>query len=395
MAGAAREEAGLPDALLDAAGFRRVRPLPGGWGRHLLVRPEAPGRRWLLRRWDHPGRPVGDGHPLELPFTALGADAHGTWGVHALGAGRLLAELPGPQALPEALWAAWEAATAAGRLWLRPESLVWGPEGLREVAGDREALSTASPRRATDARARFGATARPAASAAWAGITSAGVLRVLNEDTWRVTDAGGQRLAVVVDGLGGFNAGELAAFVVADAFAATAGPTPRQRLDAGLAAARAWFGGYDGPERGFGASFLAAVLEGGRVTLGWMGDVRAFRVCPRGVEPLTVEHTLGREMVRHGKLRPEELRGHRLAPILLRIVGHDVGDAEMEVVEAELSPGDHLLLASNGLWELLDEAALDTILKKARGPRDGVVRLHGAALEAGAPDNVTALLLAV
>jgi protein phosphatase len=148
-----------------------------------------------------------------------------------------------------------------------------------------------------------------------------------------------------------------------------------------------------GPDEG--ATLAALVLEGRRLTLGWVGDALAWRSSAGKLLRLSEPHTLAQELVRCGRIRPEEARGHLHTNILLRCVGAHSPDAAMDVLEIELAPGDRVLIASDGLWRTLGEGEIARALAASRGPRDGVVRLHRAALDAGASDNVTAVILAV
>lgn len=168
---------------------------------------------------------------------------------------------------------------------------------------------------------------------------------------------------------------------------------PHARLIAGLAAAYAALRADKGSEVGAGTTFAAAVLEGRRLTLGWVGDVLAWRFSGGELFALNELHTLAQEMARQGRIRPDEARGHLPANILLRGVGADFPEVSMDVLEVELAPGDQVLLGSDGLWRTLEEGEIARTLAAARSPRDGVVRLHRAALEAGASDNVTAVIL--
>lgn len=386
----------LPDVViraLQAAGYRASHALPGEGDRRLLVRADCPGERWMLRAWRTGAHRPPAGSPWMLPFEPLLTEGQVEWGVIPLGRGRIVAELAGPVLgrLPEQFWFGWRAVSARHG-WIAPEQLVWGPEGVGVVPSDVRGGEIDTDRALADARARLEG---PHDAPPWAGITSAGVRRYLNEDTWRVVGADGQVLAVVVDGLGGFHGGERAAFHVASAFAATTPAPAHARLAAGLAAAYTALQADKGPEVDAGATFAAAVLEGRRLTVGWMGDVCAWRFAGGKLLALNEPHTLVQELVRRERIRPEEARGHPHANILLRSVGASFPESEMDVTEVELAPGDQALLASDGLWRSLEEGEITRVLAAARSPRDAVVRLHGAALDAGASDNVTAVILSV
>lgn len=224
-----------------------------------------------------------------------------------------------------------------------------------------------------------------------AGLSDIGRLRAVNEDAILVDPAGA--IWAVADGMGGHGHGEVAAALVIETLTRTA-PRGAAALGAAFRAAheavqRVAF------ERGFGqigATVVVLVAAGARGIVGWAGDSRAYRLRQRRLARLTRDHSLVQEMVDAGRLPAEGAERHPRANVVTRAVGADA-PAEPEIAEVGLAPGDRFLLCSDGLVRCVADPAIAAILGRAGDPATAARGLVEATLDAGAPDNVSVVVV--
>jgi protein phosphatase len=206
-------------------------------------------------------------------------------------------------------------------------------------------------------------------------------------------------LALVADGMGGHKAGEhassLAAGTVARAYF-DSGELPQDSLAAALQKANraVYEAALDEPAwKGMGTTCVAVSICGEHAYWAWVGDSRLYLLRGDKSFRLTEDHTVVQDMVRRGWMTQEEARAHQDRNVLERAIGTR---ATVEVgvggTSMRLECGDRLLLCSDGLHDLLsdDEMALSAIEGTASACAD---RLLQTALERGAPDNVSIVLL--
>ncbi len=233
-----------------------------------------------------------------------------------------------------------------------------------------------------------------------------------------------------IDGMGGMDAGEVASTSALRAVLQTAslqvttqiagaagadleteegagtgsvgGVEPLQRIDPKVlvrAAAEASYTAARG--RRVGATITCAVIEDGTLTLGHVGDTRAYLLRDGELTQLTRDHSLVAAMVASGMLTPEEARGHPEQNKVLRSLGgqrtlppeHIDGlDVAYGTSVLELREDDQLLLCSDGVWGVLDDDALREILTSAEDCETAVRIAIRRVLEGGAPDNAAIIV---
>ncbi len=231
-------------------------------------------------------------------------------------------------------------------------------------------------------------------AARYHGATDRGKVRSGNEDAFAVEPP----LFVVADGLGGHQAGEVASGIAVDAVVELA----PEELDVDaladsvrVANERIIRAAHEGVGReGMGTTVTAAVVRGTRIALAHAGDSRAYLLRDGRLDRLTHDHSVVGEMVRSGTLTEEEARHHPSRSVITRALGSDP-DMPVDRLEVTASPGDLLLLCTDGLHGMLDEDAIADILVSAPDPRHAVDRLVSAALDAGGADNVTVVVVRV
>jgi protein phosphatase len=148
-------------------------------------------------------------------------------------------------------------------------------------------------------------------------------------------------------------------------------------------------------QRGMGTTVVTAFIRGARAFIGSVGDSRAYLVRGDRIRQLTSDHTFVNEQVRAGTLSDSEARRHPARNILTRAVGSQ-DEVEIDLVEQELRPGDWLLLCSDGLTTMVEDAdILETIRAHPDSPEDGCRALIDLANDRGGEDNVTAVLVRI
>jgi len=144
---------------------------------------------------------------------------------------------------------------------------------------------------------------------------------------------------------------------------------------------------------GMGTTLTAASLIDAEAFIVHVGDSRAYLYRQGILEQLTRDHTLAQAWADQGLLRPEEVKTHRLRHVLTNVLGGRPG-VEGEIVRLRLMDGDRLLLCTDGLNDPVPDEQIAEILGRNTNPQKACQALIEAALEHGAPDNVTVVVAA-
>jgi serine/threonine protein phosphatase PrpC len=222
-------------------------------------------------------------------------------------------------------------------------------------------------------------------------LSDTGLVRGHNEDRYLAQPP----LMVVADGMGGAQAGEVAAGVAVDRLGGLSAPLAVDELQRAIEEANAEIRrlAAEDPDRaGMGTTVTAALLEdGGRLELLHVGDSRAYLFRDGRLRRLTDDHSLVGEMVRRGALAPEEADAHPQRNVITRALGAEP-EVEVDRSSEPLAGGDVLLLCTDGLSSAVGEEEIARILAGAATLDDAGRALVDAANGAGGVDNVTVLL---
>lgn len=241
-----------------------------------------------------------------------------------------------------------------------------------------------------------------------AGRSDTGPVRTTNEDHWLADPDRG--VFVVADGMGGHQAGEVAARlavaeVVADLVASMTPeftwPLGRAEGAAGAARLRHALlrandavcaaGAADPALVGMGTTLTVLLLEHGQATVGSVGDSRAYRVRGDAVDQLTHDDTWLVSVLGRDGARAAAARAHPMRHVLTSVIGTRVA-GEPEVIVVDTAPGDVFVLASDGLHNVVDDTRIGSIVRGAP-PAEAAARLVHEALAAGTSDNVTVVVV--
>jgi protein phosphatase len=213
---------------------------------------------------------------------------------------------------------------------------------------------------------------------------STGLERRHNEDALlvMVNNSAGEEtmqdfgLFVVADGMGGHRSGEVASGI--------ASRVVGKRLTANQQVVRLLPGG--------GTTLTAVVTLGEQLTVGHVGDSRAYVILDNEMKVITRDHTFVERLVEMGEVTQEEASSHPQRHVLYRAIGQ--GESlEVDVFTHPTPHGGMLLVCSDGLWGVVPDDKILNIVKKANHPQDACDELVRAANQGGGPDNITAVLV--
>ncbi|MFN8160379.1 MAG: Stp1/IreP family PP2C-type Ser/Thr phosphatase [Solirubrobacterales bacterium] len=225
------------------------------------------------------------------------------------------------------------------------------------------------------------------------GIRSdTGRQRTANEDSCYVRAP----VFVIADGMGGAQAGEVASKAAVDVFERDLreGP-PEQMLSETIEAANREIHDLarsDPSLAGMGTTLTAAVVDAGaeEVAIGHVGDSRAYRLRDGRLERLTRDHSLVEEMRRKGQITEAQAEDHPQRSVITRALGPEP-EVEVDLQTVPALAGDVFLLCSDGLTDMIGEAAISRLLAGATSMEAAVRALVAEANRAGGRDNITAV----
>ena len=229
------------------------------------------------------------------------------------------------------------------------------------------------------------------------GATDAGKVRRNNEDSYLVGDGKDETLFAIADGIGGFEAGEVASRIAIEALKEL---EPGAPFDAAIGEANRrilTFGRGDDRLSGMGTTVVAVRFGGTRerpvIEVAHVGDSRTYLLRGGSLRPLTEDHSLVAELVRSGELTRDQAADHPQKNLITRALGaEDEVDVDTAVLPVEA--GDRILLCSDGLSDMVSEARISELLAESRGePEPTARRLISEALDAGGTDNVTVIVV--
>ncbi|HEX2161919.1 MAG TPA: Stp1/IreP family PP2C-type Ser/Thr phosphatase [Thermoleophilaceae bacterium] len=225
-----------------------------------------------------------------------------------------------------------------------------------------------------------------------AGLTDVGRQREANEDNL-VLDA---PVFAVADGMGGARAGEVASQIATEAFRDPRDPgqTPEQQLErvAQEANRRIYeLALRDESRRGMGTTLTATLVDGDCVSVGHVGDSRAYRLRDGALTQLTQDHSLVAELERSGQLTPEAAEHHPQRSIITRALGPE-REVEVDTHTHAARSGDVYVLCSDGLTGMISDDELATLVRAAPSLESAAEALVRAANQSGGKDNITVVL---
>ncbi|OPH53016.1 serine/threonine protein phosphatase [Paenibacillus ferrarius] len=235
--------------------------------------------------------------------------------------------------------------------------------------------------------------------------TDIGKVRQVNEDRATIQpELGGLSLAIVADGMGGHQAGDIASQMAIDMIQEQLQSIHRgmpvearkQVLKEAIENANEKIYEFaSGQENyhGMGTTVVAIIASQELLIIGHIGDSRAYKITDDAITQLTEDHSLVYELVKNGQITIEEADHHPRRNWITRALGTEPG-VEVDLYEYPWRPGDTILICSDGLSGLVDSSDIMGIIKSHAKLEDAAEQLIARALDEGGDDNVTVVLLA-
>ena len=237
--------------------------------------------------------------------------------------------------------------------------------------------------------------------------TDTGRARNNNEDSVAMDEAAS--LIVLADGMGGYNAGEVASgmatsFIkselgrwLSEASESATDTDVRRAMDICVDNAnRAIFNAANSNPQyaGMGTTLVVGVFRDARLLMGHVGDSRAYRLRASRLTQITHDHSLLQEQIDSGLITPEQAAFSANKNLVTRAVGVE-DTVLLETHLHDVLPGDTYLLCSDGLSDMLDDESIAQLLMGAEALPEAAGALIDAANDAGGKDNISVVLARV
>lgn len=223
--------------------------------------------------------------------------------------------------------------------------------------------------------------------------THVGCVRSHNEDAYLVEPTLG--LGVVADGMGGHECGEVASKIVVECVL--------NEVQNGTSVAKSLLKAHhavlDAAERGLGrcgmgSTALAIKMDGPQFEVVWVGDSRAYHWGGGRLTQITRDHSLVQQLVDRGEISLEQARTHPQRNYITQAIGMlSLEHLEVGRVQGRLSPGQQVLLCSDGLSGEVSDEEIAHVLAQDLSEQEKVDLLIHKALVNGGSDNITVLLV--
>lgn len=235
--------------------------------------------------------------------------------------------------------------------------------------------------------------------------TDTGRVRQINEDRAAIQpELNGLSLAIVADGMGGHQAGDIASQMAVELIQASLqsirSDMPveecksilREAIELANENIYEFAAGREN-YHGMGTTVVVVIASQELLIIGHIGDSRAYKVDSASITQLTEDHSLVNELVKNGQISPEEANQHPRRNWIMRALGTEPG-VEVDIYEYSWAPGETILLCTDGLSGLIDTRQIQDIVQSAKDLNEAADQLIHSALQAGGDDNVTVILLA-
>ncbi len=235
-------------------------------------------------------------------------------------------------------------------------------------------------------------------------LSEIGKVRELNEDVGgSFLNQANQKLILVADGMGGHKAGEVASAlakeIIGKRWEKTEQVSQAEEVEAWIKttvdeANRAIYEYQTEKEslEGMGTTLVLALCLGEFITIGHVGDSRAYLLSEDQMKQLTDDHTLVNELVKSGEISTEEAKNHPRRNLLTRALGTEK-DIKIDIKTINWDVSDKLLLCSDGLSNKLSTDEIKEVLQKGSNLKVIAETLIDLANERGGEDNITVALI--
>lgn len=232
-------------------------------------------------------------------------------------------------------------------------------------------------------------------------LTDKGRRRELNEDSVYASEkpvGNLPNLFMIADGMGGHNAGDFASDftvrTIVEEIEASFEKNPSIIFEKAMNTANKKLrkvAESDITKKGMGTTVVAATCMGKYLQIANVGDSRLY-IINDTIKQITTDHSYVEEMIRRGNLQRENARSNPNKNIITRAVGAKE-EVKVDIYVMELTPGDLILMCSDGLTNMLEDEEIKMIIKKQRDIIEMAEELVKAANENGGKDNISVILI--
>jgi serine/threonine protein phosphatase PrpC/predicted nucleic acid-binding Zn ribbon protein len=230
-----------------------------------------------------------------------------------------------------------------------------------------------------------------------AAASHVGKVRSKNDDSGYA----GRHLFVVADGMGGHAGGDVASAIATTRIAEideeyASAADAEFALQSALIAANSLLAEtvFEHPElTGMGTTVSGLIRVGNEVAIAHIGDSRIYLLRDGELSQITADHTFVQRLVDSGRITPEEAAVHPRRSVLMRVLGDVDAAPEIDTSILDTRSGDRWLLCSDGLSSYVSEDKILNVMTTARDADETARLLVKESLDAGAPDNVTVIVL--
>ena len=237
------------------------------------------------------------------------------------------------------------------------------------------------------------------------GITDCGKVRQNNQDVFKILYDEEKAISVLIvcDGVGGARAGNVASSIAADVFMRSIGryienigkleDIASKMSEAVSSANRAVYdkSAHDDDYAGMGTTLTAAISTPEGEVIVNIGDSRVYKVTLNKITQITRDHTVIEDMIARGVITRSEARRHPNKNLITRALGSSREETP-DVFYLSLEIGEHIVLCSDGLTDVVMDSEILFELQKGNTVRESCENLVEMALLRGAPDNVTLVI---
>lgn len=233
-----------------------------------------------------------------------------------------------------------------------------------------------------------------------AAASHVGRIRMSNQDSGYA----GTHLFMVADGMGGHAGGDVASSLATQAITAVADErfesisvAQETLVDAVKHSAQELSDAVrDHPDlQGMGTTVSAMIRHDDKVVIAHIGDSRIYLFRNKKLEQITTDHTFVQKLVETGRITAEEAAVHPRRNVLMRVLGDFDTNPDVDSYILETEPGDRWLMCSDGLCGYVPDDVVAQIMRETPDASSASTKLIEAALDRGAPDNVTVVIAGV
>lgn len=232
-----------------------------------------------------------------------------------------------------------------------------------------------------------------------AALSDIGRIRSSNQDSGYA----GVNLFFVADGMGGHAGGDIASAITAQHVALADEPVETSEAAEQKLVDFIWQANEKLSEAvighpeiaGMGTTFSGIMFTDTKVTVAHIGDSRVYLARDGVIKQITSDHTFVQRLVDTGRITEEEALVHPRRSVLMRVLGDVEQFPEVDIEHFETQPGDRWLVCSDGLSGVIPLGIMQNILLDKVSAKESAELLVGEALEFGAPDNVTVVVVDV